>query len=201
MLVATKAGLLRTGPNQWIPLGNPSYLRQEVEMSLRRLELECIELLQLHRVDPNYPLADQVGELKRLQDEGKIGAVGLSNASVAELTAARDIVDIVTVQNRYNLADRSAEDVLDYATDHGIGFIPWAPVSAGDLAAPGGLLDDVAAQTGATASQVSLAWLLARSPVVLPIPGTSSLEHLEENVAAAGVSLTAEQVARLSAAA
>lgn len=200
VLIATKAGLLRHGPNKWISLGHPAYLRQEAEMSLRRLKLGRLELLQLHRVDPNYPLADQVGELKALQDEGKVGSVGLSNVSVDQLTEARGITEIVTVQNRYNLTDRSSQDVLDYCTQNGVGFIPWAPVAAGDLAASGGPVDDVEKATGATASQVSLAWLLAISPIVLPIPGTASIAHLEENVAAASVSLTPAQVEKLTSA-
>jgi pyridoxine 4-dehydrogenase len=201
LLIATKAGLVRMGPSQWHAVGRPEYLRQEAEMSLRRLGVERIDLLQLHRPDPEVPLADQVGELKRLQDEGKIAAVGVSNVTVEQLKAAREIVGIVTVQNRYNLTDRHSQDVLDYCAIEGIGFIPWAPIASGGLAEPGGPVDDVVQATGDTPGQVALAWLLAVSPVVLPIPGTSKVAHLEENVAAAALKLTDEQVAELSAAA
>ena len=200
LFIATKAGLTRTGPNEWVPVGRPAYLRQQAELSLRRLKVERLDLLQLHRIDPEVPLADQVGELKKLQDEGKVGAIGLSEVSVDQLEQARQIADIVTVQNRYNLTDRTSADVLSYAEEHGIGFIPWAPVAAGDLAKPGGPVDEIAHATGATASQVALAWLLASSPVMLPIPGTSSVAHLEENVAAAGVRLSDEQVRELTSA-
>ena len=200
LFIATKAGLTRTGPNEWVPVGRPAYLRQQAELSLRRLKVERLDLLQLHRIDPEVPLADQVGELKKLQDEGKVGAIGLSEVSVDQLEQARQIADIVTVQNRYNLIDRTSADVLSYAEEHGIGFIPWAPVAAGDLAKPGGPVDEIAHATGATASQVALAWLLASSPVMLPIPGTSSVAHLEENVAAAGVRLSDEQVRELTSA-
>ncbi len=198
VLVATKAGLTRTGPDQWTPVGRPAYLRQQAELSLRRLKLDRIELFQLHRIDPDVPLADQVGELKALQDEGKIGAIGLSEVTVDEIKAAREIADIATVQNLYNLTTRQSEAVLEYATAEGIGFIPWFPIAAGDLAKPGGPLDSIAHATGATPSQVALAWLLAKSPVVLPIPGTSKVSHLEENVGAAAVTLTPEQVGELT---
>jgi pyridoxine 4-dehydrogenase len=200
LLIATKAGLVRTGPSQWHAVGRPEYLRQEAEMSLRRLGVERLDLLQLHRPDPQVPLADQVGELKNLQDEGKVAAIGVSNVSVEQLKAAREIADIVTVQNRYNLTDRHSQDVLDYCATAGIGFIPWAPIASGGLAEPGGPVDDVVQATGATPSQVALAWLLAVSPVILPIPGTSKVAHLEDNVAAAALKLTDEQVAELSAA-
>ncbi len=200
LLIATKAGLTRHGPNVWRPVGRPEYLRQQCELSLRRLGVERIDLFQLHRIDAKVPAEDQFGELKALQDEGKVAAVGLSEVSVDQIEAARRVVEIATVQNRFNLTDRSSEDVLEYCEREGIGFIPWAPVAAGDLARPGGPVDDVAKATGATASQVALAWLLARSPVVLPIPGTSSVAHLEENVAAAELSLTPEQVEELSGA-
>ncbi|XRQ15528.1 aldo/keto reductase [Actinomadura welshii] len=199
LLIATKAGFVRTGPNQWHTLGRPAYLRQQVEMSLRRLGVERIGLFQLHRIDPEVPLADQIGELRALRDEGKIASIGLSEVSVAELEDARRTAEIVTVQNRYNLTDRGSEDVLEHCAAHGIGFIPWFPIAAGKLAEPGGPVDEIARAAGATPAQVSLAWLLARSPVMLPIPGTSTVAHLEENVAAAGVSLTAEQVAELDA--
>jgi pyridoxine 4-dehydrogenase len=201
LLIATKAGLVRTGPSQWHAVGRPVYLRQEAEMSLRRLDVERIDLLQLHRPDPQVALADQVGELKKLQDEGKIAAVGVSNVTVEQLRAAREIVDIVTVQNRYNLTDRHSQDVLDYCTSEGIGFIPWAPIGSGGLAEAGGPVDDIVQATGDTPGQVALAWLLAISSVMLPIPGTSKMAHLEENVAAAELTLTDEQVAELSAAA
>jgi aryl-alcohol dehydrogenase-like predicted oxidoreductase len=198
VLVATKAGFVRTGPGEWHVVGQPKYLRQEVELSLRRLGVERIDLLQLHRIDPNVPLADQLGELKALQDEGKIGALGLSEVSVAEIQAAREIADIVSVQNLYNLTYRKSQDVLDYCTEQGLGFIPWFPIASGKLAEPGGVVDEIVHATGATPAQVALAWLLAISPVVLPIPGTSKVAHLEENVAAAGVTLTEEQVAELT---
>jgi aryl-alcohol dehydrogenase-like predicted oxidoreductase len=201
LLIATKAGLVRTGPGKWDPVGRPAYLRQEAEMSLRRLGVERLDLLQLHRPDPQVPLADQVGELKALQDEGKIAAVGVSNVTVEQLDAARKITDIVTVQNMYNLTNRRSQDVLDYCSAAGIGFIPWAPIARGALAEPGGPVDDVVRATGATPGQMALAWLLALSPVVLPIPGTSKVAHLEENVAAVELTLTDEQVAELSAAA
>ncbi|HEY8480866.1 MAG TPA: aldo/keto reductase [Spirillospora sp.] len=201
LLIATKAGFVRTGPGEWHMLGRPAYLRQQVEMSLRRLGLERIGLFQLHRIDPEVPLADQIGELKDLRDEGKIASIGLSEVGVGQIEDARGITEIVTVQNRYNLTDRGSEDVLKYCEEHGIGFIPWYPIAAGKLAEPGGPVDDVARATGATPAQVSLAWLLAHSPVMLPIPGTSSVAHLEENVAAASVTLTDEQVAALDAAA
>ena len=201
VLVATKAGLTRTGPDAWSPVGRPEYLRQECEMSLRRLGVERIDLYQLHRIDPEVAFDDQIGLFKDLQDEGKIAAIGLSEVSVEEIERARAIVDIASVQNLYNLTTRQSEDVLDYCTANGIAFIPWFPIAAGKLAQPGGPVDHVVNATGASASQVALAWLLARSPVVLPIPGTSKVSHLEENVAAAGVELSADQVAELTAAA
>ncbi|HEY3091049.1 MAG TPA: aldo/keto reductase [Jatrophihabitantaceae bacterium] len=201
LLIATKAGLVRTGPGQWDPVGRPEYLRQEAEMSLRRLGVERIDLLQLHRPDPQVPLADQVGELKKLQDEGKIAAVGVSNVTIEQLEAARKVAEIVTVQNMYSLTNRRSQDVLDYCATEGIGFIPWAPIARGGLADTAGPIDDVVGATGATPSQVALAWLLALSPVVLPIPGTSKVAHLEENVAAAELALSPDQVAALTAAA
>ncbi|MDT5218948.1 MAG: pyridoxine 4-dehydrogenase [Mycobacterium sp.] len=200
LVIATKAGLLRTGPDVWIPLGNPSYLRQECEMSLRRLGVDTIDLYQLHRIDGNFPLADQLGELVKLQGEGKIRHIGLSEINVDQLEAARKIAPIVSVQNMYNLTTRTAEPLLDAATTQGIGFIPWFPLASGPLAAPGGPLQKIADAHGATPSQLALAWLLKRSPVVLPIPGTSKVAHLEENVAAAGISLTDEEFESLSAA-
>src|SRR5271166_149447 len=200
LVIATKAGLLRTGPDIWIPLGNPSYLRQECEMSLRRLGVQTIDLFQLHRIDRNFPLADQVGELLTLKNEGKIRHIGLSEIDVDQLTAAQQITEIVSVQNMYNLAARGAEPLLDAATSQGVGFIPWFPLAAGPLAAPDGPLQRIAAEHDATASQLALAWLLKRAPVMLPIPGTSSIEHLEENVAAAEITLTDDEFETLAAA-
>ncbi|MEU6791955.1 aldo/keto reductase [Nonomuraea wenchangensis] len=198
--IATKAGFVRTGPGEWHPVGRPAYLRQEVEMSLRRLGVDRLDLLQLHRVDPEVPLEDQVGELKALRDEGKIAAIGLSEVTVAQLEQARRVVEIASVQNRYNLTLRASEDVLDHCEAQGLAFIAYTPIAKGRLAAPGGPVDHVAHALGATPAQVSLAWLLARSPALVAIPGTSSLAHLEENMGAATVSLTPEQVAELSAA-
>lgn len=200
LVIATKAGLLRTGPDVWVPLGNPTYLRQECEMSLRRLGVDTIDLFQLHRVDRNFPLADQVGELVKLREEGKIRHIGLSEVDVDQLTAAQQITPIVSVQNMYNLTARDAEPLLDAATDQGVGFIPWFPLAAGPLAAPDGPLQQMAAEHRATPAQLSLAWLLKRSPVMLPIPGTSSVAHLEENVAAAEITLSDEEFETLSAA-
>src|SRR5256886_17201017 len=185
LVIATKAGLARTGPGRWIPLGRPEYLRQECEMSLRRLGVERIDLFQLHRIDPKVPTDDQFGVLRDLQKEGKIRHVGLSEVNVAEIEAARRIVTVATVQNQYNLAYRNSEDVLDYCTRENIGFIPWFPLATGDLAKPHGALARIAGQLGAHPAQVALAWLLKRSPGMLPIPGTSKVKHLEENVAAA----------------
>ncbi|NMB89951.1 MAG: oxidoreductase [Chloroflexi bacterium] len=201
LVIATKAGLVRTGPGQWHPVGRPEYLRQEAEMSLRRLGLERIDLFQLHRIDPQVPLADQVGELARLQQEGKIRHIGLSNASVEQIRSARTIAPIVSVQNRYNLTDRSSEDVLDYCAQENLGFIPWFPIATGTLARPGGPLDRLAQELSATPAQLALAWLLRRSPVMLPIPGTGSVAHLEENMAAAAVQLTGAQFEALAKAA
>jgi pyridoxine 4-dehydrogenase len=200
LVIATKAGLLRTGPDIWIPLGNPSYLRQECEMSLRRLGVDTIDLFQLHRIDPDFPLADQVGELLTLKNEGKIRHIGLSEINVDQLDAAQQVTEIVSVQNMYNLASRAAEPLLDAATSRGIGFIPWFPLAAGPLAAPDGPLQRIAADHDATPSQLALAWLLKRSPVMLPIPGTSSVAHLEENVAAAAITLTDDEFESLAAA-
>lgn len=190
VVIATKAGLTRQGPDKWLPVGRPEYLQQEVEMSLRRLKLERIDLWQLHRIDPKIPVEESLGVIKKMQDQGKIRHVGLSEVKPHEIDQARKMVDIVSVQNLYNIGDRTHEDVVDYCTKHGLAFIPWFPVAAGKLAQPGGKLDAAAKRHGATLSQLSIAWLLHRSPVMLPIPGTSSLEHLEENVAAAGVKLT-----------
>jgi aryl-alcohol dehydrogenase-like predicted oxidoreductase len=201
IVVATKAGLVRTGPREWHPLGRPEYLRQQAELSLRRLGTERLDLFQLHRVDPQVPLEESVGELAALQKEGKIGHIGLSEVSVAQVEAARAVAEIASVQNLYNLANRQSEDVLEYCAANDIAFIPWFPVATGALARPGGVLDGAAARYGATPAQLALAWLLRRSPVMLPIPGTKSVAHLEENVAAAAVHLTDEQYAELLAAA
>ncbi|MDQ0921564.1 pyridoxine 4-dehydrogenase [Pseudarthrobacter sp. W1I19] len=198
--IATKVGFTRTGPGKWIPVGRPEYLRQQTELSLRKLKVDSLDLLQLHRIDPKVDAEEQFGVLRELQDEGKVRALGLSQVSVAELEAAGKHFTVSTVQNRYNLTDRSSEDVLRYSEENGIGFIPWAPISAGELAQPGGPLDEAAKRLGATTSQVALAWLLRRSPVMMPIPGTGSVKHLEENMAAAGVTLDDDTYAELEAA-
>jgi pyridoxine 4-dehydrogenase len=190
VVIATKAGLTRQGPNQWLPVGRPEYLVQQVEMSLRRLKLERIDLWQLHRIDPKVPVEESLGAIKRLQEQGKIRHVGLSEVKPHEIDQARKVVEIVSVQNQYNLSDRQHEDVVEYCTEHKLAFIPWFPVASGKLAKPGGKLDAAAKAHGATVSQLSLAWLLHHSPVILPIPGTSSAEHVEENIAAAGVKLS-----------
>ncbi len=190
VVIATKAGLTRQGPDKWLPVGRPEYLQQELEMSLRRLKLERIDLWQLHRIDPKVPVEESLGIIKKLQEQGKIRHVGLSEVKPHEIDQARKIVDIVSVQNQYNIADRRHEDVLEYCEKHNLAFIPWFPVAAGKLTQPGGKLDAAAKRHGATLSQLSLAWLLHRSPVMLPIPGTSSIEHLEENIAAASVKLS-----------
>jgi aryl-alcohol dehydrogenase-like predicted oxidoreductase len=197
MTVATKAGFLRTGPNRWHTEGRPEYLWQQLFLSRERLGVERIDLWQLHRIDPDTPARDQFELLKRAKDEGLVRHIGLSEVSVDDIKAAREVVEIATVQNRYNLADRASEDVLDYCEQEGIGFIPWFPLAAGKLAEPGGAVADAAAAHDATPGQVALAWLLQRSPVMLPIPGTSSVAHLEENVAAAGLQLSDDELARL----
>jgi pyridoxine 4-dehydrogenase len=197
LVIATKAGLTRPGPGRWERNGKPEYLKAEAEKSLRLLGLERIELFQLHRIDPEVPLADQVGALVELQAEGKIGRIGLSQVSVPEIQAARAITPIATVQNLYNLSDRSAEPVLDYCEREGIGFIPWFPMATGRLARPGGPLQRIANEHAVTPAQLALAWLLQRSPVLLPIPGTSTVAHLEENVAAALIELTPDQTQQL----
>lgn len=199
VVIATKAGFTRQGPNQWTAVGRPEYLRQQTEMSLRILGVERIDLQQLHRIDPQVPLADQIGELKALQDEGKIRHIGLSEVSVDDVAAASQIAPIASVQNLFNLAKRTAEPLLDYATANGIAFIPWFPLATGKLAAPGGPLAAIAEKYDALPSQLALAWLLRRSPVMLPIPGTSSVAHLEENVAAAAIELSDEAFAELDA--
>ena len=198
LVIATKAGLVRTGPDQWQPVGFPAYLRQECEMSLRRLGVDRIDLFQLHRIDPKFPAEDQVGELVALQQEGKIRHIGLSEVNVGQLDAAQRIAPIVSVQNMYNLTARTAEPVLEACEARGLGFIPWFPLAAGPLAAAGGPLQRIAGQHHAGPSQLALAWLLKRSPVMLPIPGTSKVAHLEENVAAAGITLSGEEFDQLS---
>ena len=191
-VIATKGALTRNGPNVWIPVGRPEYLRQCVLMSLRRLKLDQIPLWQLHRIDPKVPREEQFGVIADMLKEGLIRHAGLSEVSVEEIEAAAKVFPVSTVQNRYNLVDRGSEKVLDYCEQHTIGFIPWFPLAAGDLAKPGGALDAIVKKTGATPSQVALAWVLKRSPVMLPIPGTSSLAHLEDNVAAAQITLSDE---------
>jgi aryl-alcohol dehydrogenase-like predicted oxidoreductase len=198
LVIATKAGLVRTGPDSWHPVGRPMYLRQECEMSLRRLGLQQIPLFQLHRIDDQVPLEDQVGELRQLQSEGKIRYIGLSEVTVEQVKAARAVAQIVSVQNRYNVIDRGSEAVLVYCEQESLGFIPWFPIATGELARPGGPLAALAGALGATTAQLALAWLLHRSTVVLPIPGTSSVAHLEENVEAALIGLTDEQFERVS---
>jgi len=190
LTIATKGGLLRTGPDRWVPCGKPDYLRQCVEMSLRRLDVDTIDLYQLHRVDRDYPLAEQVGVLSDLRDEGKIDAIGLSQVDIDTLEEARGITSISSVQNLYNLADRSSHDVLERCEGQGIAFIPWFPIAGSELAAGTGELARIADEVDASTAAVSLAWLLATSPVMVPIPGTSSLDHLAENVAAADLHLT-----------
>jgi pyridoxine 4-dehydrogenase len=201
LVIATKGGLRRTGPGEWPRDAHPKRLKKCCEGSLRRLRLDRIDVYQLHAPDPEVPLEDSLGALRELQDEGKIRHIGVSNVSEEELERARAVVDVVTVQNRYNLADRASEGVLDACEPAGIGFIPWFPLATGDLARPGGPLDELARAHEATASQLALAWLLARSPNMLPIPGTSSIEHFEENLAAEPISLDEDEVERLAAAA
>jgi aryl-alcohol dehydrogenase-like predicted oxidoreductase len=201
LLIATKAGLTRPGPDKWEPNGHPDYLISQAKGSLRKLRVEQIALWQLHRIDPKVPRDEQFGAVRQLLDEGIIHHAGLSEVSVADIEAARRIFPVATVQNRYNLVDRGSEDVLAYCAANNIGFIPWFPLAAGELIQPGGLVDRIARARGATTGQVALAWLLQRSPVILPIPGTLQVAHLEENVAAAGLSLTPEEFAELDAAA
>ncbi len=193
LLIATKGGLTRQGPDRWAPVGRPEYLQQCVELSLRRLRLDCIDLYQLHRIDPKVPAEETLGVLKTLQQAGKIRHVGLSEVSVAELQRAERVLPIVSVQNLYNLANRQSEAILTHCEKHRLAFIPWFPIAAGDLAKPGGPLDRVAKKHSATVGQLALAWLLHRSPVMLPIPGTSSLDHLEENVAACALKIDAAE--------
>ena len=190
LTVATKGGLVRHGPDIWLPVGRPEYLRQCVLMSMRRLKVGAIDLWQLHRIDPKVPREEQFGVIANMLKEGLIRHAGLSNVGVDDIEAARKVFPVATVQNRYNLTDRSSEDVLNHCEKAGIGFIPWYPLAAGDLARPGGALDTIARRLGATPSQVALAWVLKRSPVMLPIPGTSKVSHLEENLRAASIKLS-----------
>lgn len=198
LVVATKAGLTRPGPDQWVPNGRPEYLIQQARDSLKRLGVERIDLWQLHRIDPNVPRDEQFGAVKQLLDEGLIRFAGLSEVSVEEIEAAAKVFPVATVQNRYNLADRAAEQVLDYCQQQGIGFIPWYPLAAGELARPGSVLDEIAKKHQARPSQIALAWILERSPVMLPIPGTSKVKHLEENVAAVQIALSDSEFAALN---
>jgi aryl-alcohol dehydrogenase-like predicted oxidoreductase len=197
IVVATKAGLARTGPDQWTALGRPEYLIQQAHTSRRRLGVERIALWQLHRIDPKVPKDEQFSAVKSLLDSGVIAHAGLSEVSVKEIEAASKVFRVATVQNRYNLVDRTSEDVVEYCTKKGIGFIPWFPLAAGDLAAPGSVLDGIAKKHNAAPSQIALAWILRRSPVMLPIPGTSKVPHLEENTAAVNIELSDEDFAAL----
>jgi pyridoxine 4-dehydrogenase len=199
--VATKGGFTRSGPGAWAAVGRPEYLRQCALMSARRLGVDTIDLYQLHRIDPKVDAGEQFAELKALQDDGVVRHLGLSEVSVEDIKKAREVFEVTTVQNLYNLTNRSSEDVLQYCEEHGIGFIPWFPLAAGELAKPGGVVDEIARAHDATAGQVALAWLLHKSPVMLPIPGTGSVEHLEENVAAADLELSAAELEELEAAA
>ncbi|OBZ18548.1 oxidoreductase [Bacillus sp. FJAT-27264] len=198
LVIATKAGLTRSGPNDWRPVGRPEYLRQQLELSLRHFGLDQIDLFQLHRIDPKVPLAEQIGELALLQQEGKIRKIGLSEVTVEQLQEAGKIAKIDSVQNLYNLIERKSEAVLTYAEANNIAFIPWFPLATGELAKAGGPLTALAAKHDAQPSQLALAWLLKRSPVMLPIPGTSSVKHLEENIAAAAIQLNDEDFTTLS---
>ena len=194
LVVATKAGFTRQGPDKWAQVGRPEYLVQQVEMSLRYLKTDVIDLWQLHRIDPKVPVEESLGAIAKLRSQGKIRHVGLSEVKPKEIDQARKVIKIVSVQNLYNVGDRQHEDVLQYCEKHGLAFIPWFPVAAGKLARPGGELDQLAKRHGSTVSQLSLAWLLHRSPVMLPIPGTSSVAHLEENLKAAQISLSAQDM-------
>ncbi|GAA5023593.1 aldo/keto reductase [Actinopolymorpha pittospori] len=198
LVIATKAGLTRPAPRVWVPVGRAEYLKQQCELSLRRLGVERIDLFQLHRPDPKVPLAESVGALAELREEGKIRHIGVSNFSIEQIEEARAITEIVSVQNLYNLVKRDAEAELDYCDRHGLAFIPWNPIAIGELARPGGPLDDLARTKGVPPSQLALAWLLRRSPVTLPIPGTSRVSHLEDNLHAAQVELTDEEFDAMS---
>lgn len=199
MVIATKGGLTRTGPEVWIPVGRPEYLIQQAHKSLRNLGVEQIDLWQLHRIDPKVPAKEQFDAIKSLLDDKIIRHAGLSEVGVAEIEAASKVFKVATVQNRYNLVDRTSEDVLDYCEKHNIGFIPWYPLAAGDLAKPGSLLDAIAKRHNAAPSQIALDWVLKRSPVMLPIPGTSKVKHLEENVAAVNFNLSDDEFKALDA--
>jgi pyridoxine 4-dehydrogenase len=201
LVIATKGGLIRTGPDQWLPVGRPEYLTQQVEMSLRLLKTDVIDLWQLHRIDPKVPVEESLEAVAKLQKAGKIRHIGLSEVKPKEIDQARKVVEIVSVQNMYNVGDRQHEDVLEYCEKEGLAFIPWFPVAAGKLAQPGGKLDEVSKRHGATVSQLSLAWLLHRSPVMLPIPGTSSVKHLEENLKAAEITLSDDEMQEIESAA
>ncbi len=198
LVIATKGGFERPGPDQWKENGKPDYLKKCVENSLKRLKVSCIDLYQLHRIDPKVPVEDSLAVLKAFQDQGKIRHIGLSEVSVAQIERAKKVVPIVSVQNLYNLENRQSEDVLGYCEKHSIGFIPWFPIASGDLAKQGGKLDQIAKAKKATNAQIALAWLLKRSPVMLPIPGTSSVAHLEENVASASIQLSDQEFEALS---
>ncbi|MCV3768823.1 aldo/keto reductase [Rhizobium sp. TRM95796] len=200
LVIATKAGLVRTGPDAWHPLGRPEYLIQEAYRSAWKLGVERIDLWQLHRIDPRVPRDEQFDAIRQLQAAGVIRHAGLSEVGIEEIEAAQKLFPVATVQNRFNLADRGSEDVLDYCTENGIGFIPWFPLAAGRLTQPGSILSQMAARKGVSASQIALAWTLKRSPVILPIPGTSKVTHLEENVTTAGMALTDEEFKQLDAA-
>jgi aryl-alcohol dehydrogenase-like predicted oxidoreductase len=199
LVIATKAGFTRTGPGEWVAVGRPAYLKQQVELSLRNLRVDRIDLIQLHRVDPEVPLEDQVGAFAELREQGKVRHIGLSEVSVEQLEQARAVTEIAGVQNLYNLTNRQSQDVLDYATRENLAFIPWFPIATGDLAAPDSPVADIARELDASPSQVALAWLLQISPVVLPIPGTKSVDHLRENLGAASLELSEDDLARLTA--
>jgi pyridoxine 4-dehydrogenase len=200
LVIATKGGLTRQGPNQWQPVGRPEYLAQQVEMSLRWLRTDTIDLWQLHRIDPKVPVEESLAPIAELQKQGKIRHVGLSEVKPKEIDQARKVINIVSVQNQYNVSDRQHEDVVQYCEKNGLAFIPWFPVAAGALAKPGGNLDTIAKRHGVTVAQLSVAWLLHRSPVMLPIPGTSSVAHLEENMKAAEISLSDTEMKEIEAA-
>ncbi len=197
LIIATKGGLTRQGPNMWAPVGRPEYIQQCVEMSLRRLRVDCIDLYQLHRIDPKVPAEETLGVLKQMQKAGKIRHIGLSEVSAAQIEAVQKVVKIVSVQNEYNLGNRQSENTLDYCEKNNLGFIPWFPIAAGDLVKPGGKMDEMAKTHNATVAQLALAWLLHRSPVMLPIPGTSSIAHLEENTGAASIQLSDSEWSKL----
>lgn len=201
LVIATKAGLVRGGPNDWRPDGRPSHLREACEGSLRRLKLETIDLYQLHRIDPKVPAEEQIGTLLELRDEGRIRHIGLSEVTTGQLEQVLQTVEVATVQNRFNLTDRRWDDVVDVCAAHSIGFLPWFPIATGRLARPGGVADEIAATHGATPAQIALAWLLRRSPTMLPIPGTSSVDHVRENCEAATIDLSDDEFDQLTAAA